>query len=149
MTLATRLHFVDASSAVVLALQEAFAEHQDVTVQHGDILTLAHSAIVSPANSHGFMDGGIDQQYAAFFEKVVQTRSRQCDHDQRATCLWAPVWWCQRTTRGSPTSSWRRRCLRQALWKRQTPTARFALYSGSTDPTQHWTATSSARDLRH
>lgn len=69
-----RLHLVDASSAVVLALQEAFAAHQDVTVQHGDILTVAHGALVSPANSNGFMDGGIDQQYAAFFELVVQKR---------------------------------------------------------------------------
>ena len=49
----------------------------DVSVYEGSILDLACDAIISPANSFGFMDGGIDQTYTAHFGEEVQTRVRE------------------------------------------------------------------------
>lgn len=34
-------------------------------------------AIVSPANSYGFMDGGIDAVYVEHFGEIIQTRVRE------------------------------------------------------------------------
>jgi O-acetyl-ADP-ribose deacetylase (regulator of RNase III) len=43
-----------------------------VEVKEGNILDLEVDAIVSPANSFGFMDGGIDYAYSRFFGMGVQ-----------------------------------------------------------------------------
>jgi len=45
-----------------------------VTVHRGSILDLSCDAIVSPANSFGFMDGGIDMLYSQHFGWQVQER---------------------------------------------------------------------------
>lgn len=45
-----------------------------VHVVQGDILGLKVSAVVSPANSFGFMDGGVDQLYTERFGLEVQER---------------------------------------------------------------------------
>ncbi|MEZ4298780.1 MAG: macro domain-containing protein [Polyangiaceae bacterium] len=71
-----RLHLVDLDLRVVTALQQAFSSFPEVTVAHADILTVAHHVVVSPANSHGFMDGGIDRAYAQFFGPPVARRVR-------------------------------------------------------------------------
>jgi O-acetyl-ADP-ribose deacetylase (regulator of RNase III) len=44
----------------------------DVSVHRGSILDLSVDAVVSPANSFGFMDGGIDQLYSHRFGWEVQ-----------------------------------------------------------------------------
>src|SRR4051812_44036410 len=58
-------------SAVDDELAEAWERHcsdlPDVTVHRGSILNLSVDAIVSPANSFGFMDGGIDALYSQHF----------------------------------------------------------------------------------
>ncbi len=46
----------------------------DVSVHHGSIFDCACDAVVSPANSFGFMDGGIDMLYSRFFGWQVQQR---------------------------------------------------------------------------
>lgn len=46
----------------------------DVSVHRGSILELSVDAVVSPANSFGFMDGGIDHVYSSFFGWHVQER---------------------------------------------------------------------------
>lgn len=48
-------------------------EHQKEYVEtyHGSILDISCDAIVSPANSFGFMDGGIDLAISRFFGKQV------------------------------------------------------------------------------
>ena len=43
-----------------------------VTVHRGSIFALSCDAVVSPANSYGFMDGGIDMLYSEFFGWGVQ-----------------------------------------------------------------------------
>ena len=45
-----------------------------VTVHRGSILDLSCDAVVSPANSFGFMDGGIDMFYSQHFGWLVQER---------------------------------------------------------------------------
>ena len=45
-----------------------------VSVGVGDILHCDADALVSPANSHGFMDGGVDLAYRAFFGLGIQRR---------------------------------------------------------------------------
>jgi O-acetyl-ADP-ribose deacetylase (regulator of RNase III) len=70
--MALRLHFVDLDGDVVDHLARAFAGIDEVTCTCGDILTVAHNAIVSPANSYGLMDGGIDAAYSAFFGPGLQ-----------------------------------------------------------------------------
>src|SRR5262245_39700765 len=57
-------------------LAEAWERHcgdlPDVTVHRGSILDLEVDAVVSPANSFGFMDGGIDHLYSDRFGWHVQ-----------------------------------------------------------------------------
>ena len=67
-----RVHFVDTDSEVIRGLRRAFAGIDDVVCQEGDILAVARNVIVSPANSYGFMDGGIDAAYSRFFGPQVQ-----------------------------------------------------------------------------
>ncbi|QEG22287.1 macro domain-containing protein [Mariniblastus fucicola] len=45
-----------------------------VEVHRGNILDLNVDAVVSPANSFGFMDGGIDMVYSQHFGWNVQLR---------------------------------------------------------------------------
>lgn len=44
-----------------------FKNEPDVEVSEGDIFGIKSDAIVSPANSYGFMDGGIDMAYSLKF----------------------------------------------------------------------------------
>ncbi len=48
-----------------------------VTVHHGSIFDIACDAVVSPANSFGFMDGGIDLLYTQHFGWHVQDRVQE------------------------------------------------------------------------
>jgi len=48
-----------------------------VTVHHGSIFDLSCDAVVSPANSFGFMDGGIDMLYSQYFGWHVQERLQE------------------------------------------------------------------------
>jgi O-acetyl-ADP-ribose deacetylase (regulator of RNase III) len=48
-----------------------------VTVHQGSILDVECDAVVSPANSYGFMDGGIDALYVDEFGVEVQNRLRR------------------------------------------------------------------------
>lgn len=60
------------------ALAEAWSRHFDgearVQVHRGDILKRKADAILSPANSFGFMDGGIDLAYSNHFGWELQDR---------------------------------------------------------------------------
>jgi O-acetyl-ADP-ribose deacetylase (regulator of RNase III) len=71
-------------------LSAAFARHcgsiENVTVVTGSILDIEVDAVVSPANSFGFMDGGIDWQYLEFFgeevERLVQEKISAKPHGE-------------------------------------------------------------------
>lgn len=48
-----------------------------VTIHQGSILETNCDAVVSPANSFGFMDGGIDEVYLSHFGYDIQTQVRR------------------------------------------------------------------------
>jgi O-acetyl-ADP-ribose deacetylase (regulator of RNase III) len=53
-----------------------------VSIHSGSILNVACDAVVSPANSYGFMDGGIDLVYSQHFGWGVEDRLRQVIKDR-------------------------------------------------------------------
>ena len=67
-----KLFFTD----ITVNLTDAFDRHLGdlpfVRIHRGSILNLDVEAVVSPANSFGFMDGGIDGVYTKHFGGVVQ-----------------------------------------------------------------------------
>jgi O-acetyl-ADP-ribose deacetylase (regulator of RNase III) len=50
-----------------------FSPFPEVSIAEGDILSTARGALVSPANSQGHMDGGIDVAYLNFFGERLQS----------------------------------------------------------------------------
>lgn len=56
------MHYIliDTNPALVAAWRQLFSAQANVTVQEGDITSLSVDALVSPANSFGFMDGSLD-----------------------------------------------------------------------------------------
>lgn len=82
-----QLHLRDLSNAMVSAWESSFAGVQGVTISRGDIFSnksgpidvgdpidVEADAIVSPANSFGFMDGGIDAVFTHVFGPGLQER---------------------------------------------------------------------------
>jgi len=65
---------VDVQEDVVMAWREAFQGVENVEVQHGSIFDVKTDVLVSPANSFGFMDGGLDMLISRFFGWDVQDR---------------------------------------------------------------------------
>lgn len=59
---------------VVTAWEKYFKGIDNVRISHGDIFDVSADAIVSPANSFGYMDGGIDLVYLRRFGWELQTR---------------------------------------------------------------------------
>lgn len=59
------------------AWEEYCSDLGGVTLHQGSILDVACDAVVSPANSFGFMDGGIDMLYTWHFGWQVQERLQQ------------------------------------------------------------------------
>ncbi len=67
---------------ILAAVDEAFADawrrfcggFDMVEIHYGSILDVSCDAVVSPANSFGFMDGGIDATYRAYFGAEIQDR---------------------------------------------------------------------------
>lgn len=67
---------------VVRAWQKHFAGVENVRVSHGEIFDTSADAIVSPANSFGYMDGGIDLVYLHRFGWELQTRLQSHIRDE-------------------------------------------------------------------
>lgn len=67
------LHLRDQNAAVCYAWQEAFAGVEGVEISQGDIFGARADAVISPANSFGFMDGGIDLVYSRRFGWGLQS----------------------------------------------------------------------------
>ncbi len=72
-----KLHLVDLNPDVVSAWKIAFSAHSEIEISEASILHIATDAIVSPANSHGFMDGGVDRIYLLHFGQQLQDRVRE------------------------------------------------------------------------
>ena len=67
----------DRNAELVQAWAECFADVPEVEASQGDIFDLSADAVISPANSFGFMDGGIDLVYSKRFGWHVQERIQQ------------------------------------------------------------------------
>ncbi len=62
---------------------ERFCGHvEGVSVYRGSILDVSCDAVVSPANSFGFMDGGIDALYLDYFGPDIQMRVRRAIYER-------------------------------------------------------------------
>ncbi|GHV13212.1 tail protein [Spirochaetia bacterium] len=57
---------------IVEAWKNEFAGYKNITVSCGNILDVKADSIISPANSFGFMDGGIDLAYSGYFGWELQ-----------------------------------------------------------------------------
>ena len=57
----------DKNIEIVNAWKAQFYNYDNITISRGNIFDLEADAIVSPANSFGFMDGGIDLAYSEYF----------------------------------------------------------------------------------
>ena len=77
-----RLILRDRSAALVAAWAAAFAGVEQVEWSTGDIFGVRGDAVVSPANSFGFMDGGIDLAFSERFGWGLQARLQRLLSEQ-------------------------------------------------------------------
>ena len=61
-------------TAITDAYERFCGDLEIVEIYKGSILKVNCDAVVSPANSYGFMDGGIDMLYSRYFGWKVQER---------------------------------------------------------------------------
>ena len=64
----------DINRRITQAWERWFEGLENVEVQRGNIFEIDADALVSPANSFGFMDGGLDFAISEFFEWKIQPR---------------------------------------------------------------------------
>jgi len=79
-----RFYLRDRDADVVRAWAKHFADTPQVEASQGDIFDVRADAIVSPANSFGFMDGGIDLAYSYRFGWQLQEQLQELlriEHD--------------------------------------------------------------------
>ena len=69
-----KYHLRDKEEQMVEAWEKAFEGIEEVRITQGNIMEAKEDAIISPANSFGFMDGGIDLIYSLFFGWQLQER---------------------------------------------------------------------------
>ena len=84
---------IDRNKHLVTAWQECFAEHDEVEAVQGDFFARPADAMVSPANSFGIMDGGLDRairdRLGHGVEKRVRDRIRDAHHGE------LPIGWAE------------------------------------------------------
>jgi O-acetyl-ADP-ribose deacetylase (regulator of RNase III) len=102
-------------TAVDSPLTEAWERYcgdlDNVFVHQGSILDLNVDAVVSPANSFGFMDGGIDRLYSQHFGWEVQDRLQELIRSRHHGELLIGTAEIVPTMRGFPTSLQRLPCV--------------------------------------
>lgn len=80
-----RIHLVDRDPALVAAWREVFRDHPEVVPSKDDYFSVSADAMVSPANSFGIMDGGLDAAIAAAIpgvERRVRERIAKEHHGE-------------------------------------------------------------------
>jgi O-acetyl-ADP-ribose deacetylase (regulator of RNase III) len=98
------LYLRDQQIELVEAWTRAFANEPRVHVSLGDIFGVPADAIVSPANSFGFMDGGIDLVYSRFLGWNLQAALRSVLRQEHGGEL--PVGQAVVVPTGHPTWRW-------------------------------------------
>jgi O-acetyl-ADP-ribose deacetylase (regulator of RNase III) len=74
MSFPSTIYLVDRWSPLVEAWSETFAERAGVSVREGDFFANDADALVSPANSFGIMDGGLDLAIQSQLGTDIQRR---------------------------------------------------------------------------
>jgi len=74
----------DTDEHVVRAWEQFCGDLDYISIRHGSILDCSAVALVSPANSFGFMDGGIDATYVSYFGSGIQKRVQRQILDHHA-----------------------------------------------------------------
>lgn len=69
-----KIILADLQTPVVAEWKKQFSDDENISIYHGSIFNVEADAIVSPANSFGFMDGGLDMRMSEFFGWHVQDR---------------------------------------------------------------------------
>lgn len=72
-----QLLLVDRQPAMIRAWRAAFGDRDDVEVVEGDYFARPAAAMVSPANSFGIMDGGLDKAIRDELGFAVQQRAQR------------------------------------------------------------------------
>lgn len=70
------------NSDLIVAWENFFSEFSNVKISYGNILADTADAIVSPANSFGYMDGGLDLQYSQHFGWDLEKKLRKHLEDE-------------------------------------------------------------------
>lgn len=105
-----KIVLADLQNQLLEAWQKIGNDKDSVTIYHGPIFDVKCDALVSPANSFGFMDGGIDMAISQFFgwhvqerlQKIIQTKYHgellvgqaeivETDHNQIPYVISAPT----------------------------------------------------------
>lgn len=76
------INLIDISKPLVDAWKEAFDGFDGITITQGSIFDKPCDAIVSPANSFGFMNGGLDYFLSEYLGWHVQDRVQQKIKDE-------------------------------------------------------------------
>ena len=79
---ALRISLCDINEGMVRAWMEFFGDVPAVEIVQDDIFKLRCDAIVSPANSFGDMDGGLDKLIDDFFNGTAQKKVKQAIAEQ-------------------------------------------------------------------
>ena len=72
-----KLVFCDINEGLINSWNKCFKQEQNLEIIHGSIFNIECDALVSPANSFGFMDGGLDLRISKFFGWQVQERLQE------------------------------------------------------------------------
>src|SRR5947209_16587440 len=73
-TMLVRVVLVDVNKKMIDAWQSVFEENPEVEIVHGSMLEQPVSAWVSPTNSKGSMDGGLDAVIKKHLGSKVETK---------------------------------------------------------------------------
>jgi len=74
----------DKNPDLIEAWEQEFGQLENVTVRGGNVLLATADAIVSPANSFGFMDGGIDWSISEMFSWKIQAIVQKAIREKHA-----------------------------------------------------------------
>ena len=72
-----KLIFCDIKQHMIKSWKKFFSQDFNVEIYHGSIFDVECDALTSPANSFGFMDGGLDLLISRFFGWQVQERLQE------------------------------------------------------------------------
>lgn len=99
-----QLHLRDLKAELVDAWKRHFGDLRNVQIEQGDIFKAPADAIVSPANSFGFMDGGIDLVYSERFGWDLSFQLQEVIYEQHDGEL--PVGQAVMLPTGDPAYPW-------------------------------------------